>query len=535
MKGQELYATKTEDGFQVEYEILSGIPEEESDIKDSIAQIDNEIAQIDDYLDQLNAEIDRLTNHADTIDYIVAVSSGVITGLIDSFFVGEFDFKSSREWSNAAVEKFQQFAAKQNGYKGDTLDGAKRFLENKFKVPNDNVWSGKNITSATMHHLDDFAHHPTLLGMVASIVAEFFRIAIFKSNMGESDSSDGKFHFEIIDTDPKELLKKWAPILSSIALAAIIKWIVYIIENKKEDEMKSVPGGIKKLVYLIASTPAVITVCKSIANWLGHLASDLTGSTSAKGAGTGIPGIFLSLLKELSSVSPLDKTGLPEFCASIYANNDLRDELAIAKELGKQGVPVFINEFLVRGFYFIRGLCSECKKNNGFKNVDWKKVVPFYNRTIERMMTIATGTFCAVDLADAAIRAGIKSGGNPAAFAEGFVLRVNFVGIGRFAIAVGTDSVAGIKRKKAINEVIESNNKKLALKDAKIFYLNEGVWEEMKNTQAAVNHLEHVGIAVCTVLPLLIGDTFDDLRALRESSAVKNTPLKNEILEILEG
>ena len=64
------------------------------------------------------------------------------------------------------------------------------------------------------------------------------------------------------------------------------------------------------------------------------------------------------------------------------------------------------------------------------------------------MLTIATGTFIAVDLFDAGVRSAIKTGGaiNPA-FWGSFVLRVNFVGIGRFAIACYSDIKNGTKIK----------------------------------------------------------------------------------------
>src|SRR5690606_40294205 len=62
------------------------------------------------------------------------------------------------------------------------------------------------------------------------------------------------------------------------------------------------------------------------------------------------------------------------------------------------------------------------------------------------ILTIATGTFTAVDLADAAIRAGMKSGGNLATFGVQLVLRVNFIGIGRFAFAVYSDVSMGAQR-----------------------------------------------------------------------------------------
>ncbi len=129
---------------------------------------------------------------------------------------------------------------------------------------------------------------------------------------------------------------------------------------------------------------------------------------------------------------------------------DLRTEIGVANELKRQAVPVIINECIVRGFYFIRRLCNEIKSKDirsfdEMSRVDWKATLPFKNRTIVRMLTISTGTFMAFDLIDAAIRSAAKSGGNAAVFAKEFILKVNFVGVGRFAIAAGTDIGMGIK------------------------------------------------------------------------------------------
>jgi hypothetical protein len=69
------------------------------------------------------------------------------------------------------------------------------------------------------------------------------------------------------------------------------------------------------------------------------------------------------------------------------------------------------------------------------------------------MITIASGTFTIVDLADAAIRSALQ-GSTPAdpKFWATFVLRVNFVGVGRFAIALFTDIRMGVQRQKSIKK-----------------------------------------------------------------------------------
>ena len=82
------------------------------------------------------------------------------------------------------------------------------------------------------------------------------------------------------------------------------------------------------------------------------------------------------------------------------------------------------------------------------------------------MLTISLGTFVTIDLADAAIESAIKSGGFVAGFAKNMIVKVNFVGIGRFSIAVFSDVKMGIQRQHKINEVINLMNEQISCYNA---------------------------------------------------------------------
>lgn len=109
--------------------------------------------------------------------------------------------------------------------------------------------------------------------------------------------------------------------------------------------------------------------------------------------------------------------------------------MCIYKDLGRQAIPVVFNEIYVRLLYFIGHLASEAG-NNGIKNVNWKKVIPFGNRGVDRMLAIASMTFTMADTADAAVHAAIESCGNWILFSGRFVSRFNYVGAGRAALAI---------------------------------------------------------------------------------------------------
>ena len=252
------------------------------------------------------------------------------------------------------------------------------------------------------------------------------------------------------------------------------------------------------------------------------MVSDMAGSHLNPGAGTGLPGPIVSLLKEISAL-PIFKNFTNAdgnstfsvwisklFNGTLFAerdehgkiikdsvkNFDLRAELSVLGELGKQAIPVLINECIVRGFYFIRHFIQECKTKQiksfaELNKIDYKKILPFKNRTIVRMLTISTGTFTAFDIADAAIRSAIKNAGQVESpkFWKDFILRVNFVGVGRFVIAIGTDVGMGIKRQKLIKERMQYKSENGMLQVAKLYYLQEGMWIEAVDTEKAMNEM----------------------------------------------
>jgi len=446
------------DDFEVEFDVIPAVDIPQSmnrqqiEIFRNLQSVEMQINQCQKRIDEINVGIDRLINHADGIDYMVAVGSGLLAGFVDSFWVGEFSLERGKSWSNEQVNNFVTNIAKKNGYKGDDLEGAIKHLEKKYGVPSDSVTS--KFGGGLQHHLRDFAHHPTPVGLAFSMLTQF---------TGKAYGTDEIGNFQIVDVENKAFIGKDVP---------------------------------QKLLF-------------GTVFWFFHMVSDMAGSSSSPGGGTGIPGPIVSLLKEVSALPFFKNTvnvngeEVKEFSLWIsklfngtllaeHEENgniikdtvirfDLRAEIGLGYELGRQALPVILNECIVRGFYFIRRLVKEIKEKHvshvrDLKAIDWKKTLPFKNRTIVRMLTISSGTFTAVDLADAAIRSAAKSGGFTPAFLGNFVLRINFIGVGRFAVAVGTDVKMGIDRSKLRNERMEIYNQMLQLSNAKVYYKQADMW-----------------------------------------------------------
>ena len=295
----------------------------------------NTIYEIQNRIDELNSEIDKLTNHADGIDYIIAVASGVICGFVDVLFVSDLSFEKANEWGDSKVNDFVLKIAKKQGYEGDDLSDAVRFLENKYPIAADKATNA--FGGGLQHHLRDFSHHPTPIGLFFSLLTQFTKCVYGTNTAG---------FFQVYKLKPEDL--------------------VLIGRNLQE-----------KLLF-------------GVVHWFFHMVSDMAGSSGSIAAGktgTGLPGPLVSLLKEISSLpffKKLNKDGYKEFSVWIsklfngtllgeHDENgkllkpvkfDLRTEIGLLPQLGKQAIPIIINECVVRGFYFIRRFSAELKAND---------------------------------------------------------------------------------------------------------------------------------------------------------------------------
>lgn len=413
----------------------------------SIDRLNTELARV-------NQELERYTNHADKADYAFAVFSGIISGAIDAFFVGEATItEEDITLSDKQVNNFIQKYAKSRGFENSHLKDAIHALENIFKVPQDNVWKGAGIgVSAKNHHLADLAHHPTPIGLMASLVVQFLRIGTFVSK-------DGKWHFIVVETHAEDIKE----ILVPAVITGILNWLAFVAEKKLRNNEIEIPKGLHHIIRLLASTPVIIEIIKCADNWFGHLVSDMGGSKNTAGGGMGIPGMFLSLLYEISGLPVLKNSGLPAFVNGLYEKQkmDLRHELPLYKTAGKQVIPVVLNDLLIRIGYFFSRLAGELA--TGKEAINWGQVIPFRNRTVDRMLTIASMTFTVADTADAAIHAAIESGGNWVLFSGHFVTRFNYVGAGRAALSIVCEVSNEKKEAQLIHEKMILSEAKAAL------------------------------------------------------------------------
>lgn len=397
MKELILYPNE-EEKIHVEFDII--YPEQ----KLLPSRTENNIKNENKY--DLNIEIDEISeleydnslSEFEKTNYTIAAAIGLFTGILNILWSKDYELENAQKWGKEKVEKFVCNVAKKQGCKSDNIQDSIRFLESKFPIQADKYTN--TFGGGLQHHLRDFSHHPTILGLISSILNQF--------GIGIGTDVSGNF----------------------------------IVSSSSDNQFVGQTFGEK--------------IYNAFIMWSFHLISDMAGSSSSLSGGTGIPGIILSLFKEMSSLPIFkeiqvkykdDDIGLSMFISKLFNGTIFKDEngnpikLDFRTELGliaNQSKAIMINECLVRGIYTIRGLYRELstkniKKISDLKMINYKEVLPFKSRTLTRMLTISSGIFVLLDLSKATAK---SMGKNLATF----LLSINYVGIGRFTLSCKADA-----------------------------------------------------------------------------------------------
>lgn len=411
-----MYDTKLmptiEQSLDIKYEILVSDEEIAGKVNDEeIFFSAEEFPELAD--DFINIEFDDNVDKADKKDYLLAASCGILTGSLSVLWSKKFDLSEAHKVGTDKADDMVVSVAKAMGYKKEDVEGAIAFLEKKFPMAGDTLTN--EFGGGKQHHLRDFSHHPTPIGLICSIAMQF---------TGEGWGTDTQGN------------------------------LIHVKITKEG---------------FIGRTFADKVVFGTI-NWFFHLISDLDGSSGSvlngSGKGTGIPGPILSLLKELSTLPifrAVDENNInkpkifSEYISKLFNGTliknengepirfDLRTEMGIGHYIAEQAKPVILNECLVRACYLVTRFIDEIRDKNitsvsQLNELEPKNFLPLNSRSMKRMVTVSSGSFVAINVSGTAVKAAIKSKGNIGLFCSEFFLSMNYVGIGRFVFACASDA-----------------------------------------------------------------------------------------------
>lgn len=323
----------------------------------------------------------------DKYDYMIATSCGVMAGLVDAFFVGapgqsvlqgKVD-KGADALVKKAAQAFFKFDKRTAGKPRNmpqTLEQCISYLEQAFPVPYDARYakdlkvSGDTLNGmrAGNHHLFSLAHSPDIIGLIFSIIDQFTNMASFVDNG-------------------------------------------HIIRVEPARSSNAIP-------YMQGTTTISRLFCGFV-NWIGHLLSDLVGSSSTRspgksGRGSGISMPFYEMFL-FCDFGNIDGKTVSEIAVAAFKQGyDARFAVTMA-------IPVVLNDLFIRVIWAL--------KSHFYGKKEWKQCIPTKQHDDLRvMLLVGNGALCVVDGIDAFIR----SGGVPVAF----VCRLNLVAWGKLTMMV---------------------------------------------------------------------------------------------------
>ena len=316
----------------------------------------------------------------DKYDYIASAFCGAAAGFIDVVFVGAPGMSSLGNLTDRATDELVKKEASLCGWKPrpgkeDSIASAIGFFERNFPVNYDqkstvDVGGAFNM-AAKNHHFKSLSHSPDLIGLFFSILDQFMNTSSF--------ISDGK--------------------------------LIRIDTSNVESPLQG--------------TNLASKLFSGFCNWLGHIMSDIAGSSGnrgqGQGRGSGIPAPFMELF------------GLCDF-GSLQVGKDRQDLATVMTRVFQEGydfrfsiataIPVIIQDLMIRVFWVIR--------QHFMRKKPWSDCIPNSKHAELRIMLIVgNATLCLIDGTDAAI-IGAMAGGNVMIF----ILHLNYAAWVRLVMLV---------------------------------------------------------------------------------------------------
>ncbi|MGN0298551.1 MAG: hypothetical protein ACI4C1_05125 [Lachnospiraceae bacterium] len=344
----------------------------------------------------------------DKYDYLTAAACGVIGGIIDIFLVGAPRNSILGNWTDEQVDDAVKNFARKVGWnpretRKDNVGSAIGYLEQNFKVNYDQRYSSEveNLfdMSTRNHHMLSLSHSPDMIGLFFSVLNQFTSTSSFVAN-GQ-----------------------------------------VITINTKTFELQ---GN-----HLISK------LFSGIANWFGHIMSDIAGSSGSrgnKGRGTGVAMPFYELFQFCrfgSFAVKKEKQDLATIAVRAFQEGyDFRFGLATA-------IPVIITDLSIRFIWSFRQHfqygkpLTQCIPTN--KHAD-----------LRVMLLFGSGTLCAMD----GIHAGVSSGGNFLIF----FMRLNLFAWLQFTILVCKEVCIKVGIADALQKNLEAYRR---INEALLLYLYE--------------------------------------------------------------
>lgn len=342
------------------------------------------------------------------------------------FFVGKPGESKLQEWTDKTTEQLIMNVSKRLGWKPSNKQkenpaSAIGFLERNFPVPYDARYDKDlGITDETKstgmtssnHHLKSLSHSPDVVGLIFSLVDQF------------ATDDSGIKHTTIISNSNIEMYTY----------------------GTTDFKLKG-----KNIVAKL--------LC-GVTNWIGHILSDIAGSSGSKERGSGVSAPYYELLQlvNFGSITEERKT-VAELSIKLFENG------YDARYMAAASIPVLLNEYIIKFSWIL--------KQHFYHKLDWKdihlvkslipentgKIIFKENPEMQKMLLAGYGTFCGVDFGGALISSKGK-------FDIEFFLHINLPGLKKLATEGFLAAKSGLRKMCANPIKIEQEIQQMVVKES---------------------------------------------------------------------
>lgn len=375
-------------------------------LADDVEMRMDESARTTEYTDFVEAEFVEAVPESDKTYYAIAAASGILTGALSMLHLKEEQLQAIEDFKDKEWKPLIVSLANFVGYKKSDYKGASKYLVTR-------AVRTVEKNEKTKECLTVLAEHPSLAGLVFSVLQQFCGKAISVSDNGTISKHKLPDYYVVGDTNAEKIV--YAVFYWLFALAADEA----ISKRHVLDEM-----GISKELLAKIKEFANIPFIKDIPS--NYEESERKFSEWLKNTIAGA---------ELYSEDDDDNKKV----------NPLFALLGFALNFAEDAFPVLVNECIVRSLYMLVRICGEVKNRHvtsfdELMMIPAKDILPVDDHVLSRMSLIASASFVGANIAGATLKAVKDKKQNGKKFSDTFLAEINIAGIGRFLFACASDS-----------------------------------------------------------------------------------------------
>lgn len=366
----------------------------------------DESEQATETTDYVDVEFDGKVEESDRIYYSIAAASGILTGALCMLHLSEEQLKAvdkfkEKDWKPVIVSVANLVGYKKSDYKG----ASKYLVTHAVRTLEKNEKAKETLTV--------LAEHPSIAGLIFSVLTQFTGKAITLSENGVIKKSKLPDYYAVGDTNAEKIV------------FAFLYWLFVLGVDEATSK--------RRVLDEIGISKDLLKKIKEFASFpfFKNIPTDYTEAEE-----------FFSQW--------LNKTIKG---AELYAENEDEDKkqnplfalMGVALNLAEDSFPILINECIVRSLYILVRLCYEVRERkitsfDKLAEIPVVSILPSEGRVLSGMCLIASASFAGANIAGATLKAIKEKKVNGRKFSSAFLAELNIAGIGRFLFACAADS-----------------------------------------------------------------------------------------------